>query len=218
VNTEQNLSPFNIFAKEYDAWYDSQEGKIFYENEKKCIKKLLNNCERVLEVGVGTGRFAVLSDQAVGIDVAFAPLRIAKKRGISVIQAKAEKLPFKDKSFQCVMFIISLSFIKDIVNALLEAKRILKEDGKMIICDVFKESELGKFYEEKKRKGHPFYSHATFYEFSEFKEIIEKCGLSIKKIYGTLKKSPIEPSELESPVEVENFEQLPGFVCIEVSK
>lgn len=218
MNTEQSLSPFDFFAKEYDAWYDSQEGKIFYENEKKCIAKLLNNCGEVLEVGVGTARFAVLADQAVGIDIAFTPLKIAQKRGIPVIQAKAEELPFRDKSFQCVMFIISLSFIKDIVNALLEAKRILKEDGKMIICDVFKESELGKFYEEKKRKGHPFYSHATFYEFSEFKEIIGESGLSIKKVYGNLKKSPLEAPELESPIEIENFEQLPGFVCIEVSK
>lgn len=218
MNTKQSLSPFEVFAKEYDAWYDSQEGKIVYENEKKCIEKLLNNCEKVLEVGVGTGRFACLANQAVGIDASFAPLKIAQKRGIPVIQAKAEELPFKDKSFQCVMFVVSLSFIKDIVNALFEAKRILKKDGKMIICDVFKESELGKFYEEKKKKGHPFYSHANFYEFSEFREILRKCGLSIKKVYGTLKKSPLEPPELEFPLEVENFDQLPGFVCIEVRK
>ena len=216
MNTKQSLSPFDIFAKEYDAWYDSQEGKIFYENEKRCIKKLLNSCERVLEVGVGTGRFAVLANQAVGIDATFAPLKIAKKRGIPVIQAKAEKLPFRDKSFQCVMFVVSLSFIKDAVNALLEAKRILKKDGKMIICDVFKESELGRFYEEKKRMGHSFYSHANFYDFSEFKEIIGKTGLNIKKVYGILKKSPLEPLELESPLEIEKFDQLPGFVCIEV--
>lgn len=88
----------------------------------------------------------------------------------------------------------------------------------MIICDVFKESELGKFYEEKKRKGHPFYSHANFYEFSEFKEIMGKCGLSIKKIYGIFKKSLIEPPELESPIEIEKFDQLLGFVYIEVRK
>lgn len=127
MNTEQNLSHFDFFAKEYDAWYDSQEGKIFYKNEKKCIEKLLNNCEKILEVVVGTGRFAILANQAVGIDGHLFFIKNCSKKMIPVIQAKAEELPFRDKSFQCVMFIISLSFIKDIVNALLEAKRILKK-------------------------------------------------------------------------------------------
>ncbi len=212
--------PFSAFAERYDAWYDSEEGKILYENEKKCVENLFKGCKKVLEVGVGTGRFSILTNQAIGVDIAFPPLKIAKKRGVLAIQARAERLPFKDEIFDCVMFIVTLSFVKDIVKALLEAKRVLKKNGKIIICEVFKESELGKLYEEKKKKGHPFYSHAIFYSFSEFKKILENCGLKINSIYGTLVNYPCEPPKLESPVkisvETSNFNKLPGFVCLEV--
>ncbi|QER41644.1 methyltransferase domain-containing protein [Thermodesulfobacterium sp. TA1] len=213
-------SPYEVFVKKYDAWYDSEEGKILYENEKKCIEPLIKSCDKVLEVGVGTGRFALLAKHAVGIDIAFFPLKMAKKRGVWVIQAKAEELPFKDKSFECVMFVLSLSFIKDGFKSLLEAKRVLKEQGKIIICEVFKGSKLGKVYEEKKQKGHPFYSHANFYDFIEFKKMLEACGLRIAKAYGTLVNYPCKPVRLEDPSEIsfdtQVLAQLPGFVCLEV--
>lgn len=218
MNTSKESSPFEAFATEYDSWYDSQEGKVLYENELRCIKELINDCEEVLEVGVGTGRFLFSVNRAFGVDIAFAPLKIARSKGLSVIQAKAEELPFKDKIFSCCLFVVALCFIKDAVKALLEAKRVLKENGKIIICDVFKDSEWGKFYEEKKTRRHPFYSHANFYEFAEFKKILTDCGLSIKKVFGTLKKSPFEASELENPEEIKDFNQLPGFVCIEAVK
>ena len=217
--------PFSAFAEKYDAWYDSEEGKILYENEKKCIKTLLKGCEKILEIGVGTGRFSVLANQAIGVDIAFPSLKIAKKRGALAIQARAERLPFKDETFECIMFIVTLSFVEDLVKALLEAKRVLKKNGKIIICEIFKESELGKLYEEKKKKGHPFYSYATFYSFSEFKKILENCELKINSAYGTLVNYPCESSRLEAPVKIStetsdfnNFNKIPGFVCIEVSK
>lgn len=145
--------PFESYANQYDAWYDSERGKILYENEKKCLKKLINDCNgKVLEVGVGTGRFAVLAEEAFGVDVAEAPLRIAKLRGIRVIKAKAEELPFRDKVFSCVMLIVTLCFVKDPLLALKEAKRVLKEEGKVIIGDVFLDSEWGKLYAQKERR------------------------------------------------------------------
>lgn len=33
--------PFESYANEYDAWYDSKKGRILYENEKRCLKNLL---------------------------------------------------------------------------------------------------------------------------------------------------------------------------------
>lgn len=216
ISESAGNSPFEILAEQYDSWYNSEKGKILYENEKKCVEKLLGDCNEVLEVGVGTGRFALLDVRVVGVDIAFAPLKIAKARGIPVVQAAAEALPFRENSIPCVMFIVSFSFIKNKARALSEAKRVLKTNGKIIICDVLKNSEWGCLYEEKKRQGHPFYSNANFYSFKELEEIISDCGLKITKIFGTLKKSPFEEPSPEEPVEIKSFDQLPGFVCIEL--
>lgn len=213
--------PFESCAAEYDRWYDSEKGKIIYENEAKCIKKLLGSCkDRILEVGVGTGRFAVLSKNVFGVDRAFSPLEIAKQRGIPVVQAKAESLPFRDKTFSCVMFIVTLPFVENIYLTLKEAKRVLEDEGRIIVGEVFLDSKLGSVYEEKKTRGHPFYRLAKFYSFTEFQKILYQCGLKSEKVFGTLKEYPFQNPECEEPEEIDmkNFSDLPGFVCMEIKK
>ncbi|GLI52772.1 class I SAM-dependent methyltransferase [Thermodesulfovibrio yellowstonii] len=211
--------PFENYATQYDAWYDSERGKIVYENEKRCLKRIINDCKgKVLEVGVGTGRFAVIAEEAFGVDVARAPLRIAKSRGIKVIQAKAEELPFRDKAFCCVMFIVTLCFVKKPLLALSEANRVLKDKGKIIIGDVFLDSEWGRFYEQKKREGHVFYRFAKFYSFEDFRKIVNSAGLRIKRVFGSLKKSPFEEPSPEEPEAVSYEVSSYGFLCVELTK
>ncbi|WP_353683429.1 class I SAM-dependent methyltransferase [Thermodesulfovibrio sp. 3907-1M] len=212
--------PFESYFTEYDEWYDSEKGKIIYENEAKCIKKLLCSCEdRILEVGTGTGRFAVLAKNVTGVDKAFSPLKMAKLRGVPVVRAKAEVLPFRDKTFSCVVFIVTLPFVDDISLALNEAKRVLKDNGSIIVGDIFLDSYLGKLYEEKKKQGHPFYRFAKFYHFTEFQKILSQCGLKTEKVFGTLKNISFQSPEPEEPEEIEkNFKELPGFVCMEIKK
>ncbi|MGC8795706.1 class I SAM-dependent methyltransferase [Thermodesulfovibrio sp.] len=214
-------NPFESYVTEYDKWYDSEKGKIIYENEAKCIQKFLGSCkDRILEVGVGTGRFAVLSKNVTGVDKAFSPLKIAKLRGIPVARAKAEVLPFRDKTFSCVMFIVTLPFVENVFLALNEAKRVLKDNGSIIVGEIFLDSYLGKLYEEKKRQGHPFYRFAKFYHFTEFQEILSQCCLKTEKVFGTLKNFSFQNPEPEEPeeIDIKNFEELPGFVCMEIKK
>ncbi|GAB5046970.1 class I SAM-dependent methyltransferase [Thermodesulfovibrio sp. TK110] len=214
------FDPFESYVTEYDQWYESEKGKTIYENELKCIKKLLDSCkDRILEVGVGTGRFAVLSEKFIGVDKAFSPLKIAKLRGIPVVRAKAEFLPFRDKTFSCVMFIVTLPFVEDIFLTMNEAKRVLKDEGSIIVGEIFLDSHLGRLYEEKKKQGHLFYRFAKFYHFKEFQQILSQCGLKIKKLFGTLKNISSQNSEPEEPEEIaKNFKELPGFVCMEIKK
>lgn len=211
--------PFESYANQYDAWYDSDRGKILYENEKRCLKNLIKDCNgRVLEVGAGTGRFAVLAQDVVGVDITESPLRIAKSRGIRVIKAKAEELPFRENVFSCVMLIVTICFVDNPRSVLEEARRILKEDGKIIIGAVFLDSEWGKFYEQKKKEGHIFYKLATFYSFEDFKKIVNSAGLRIKRVLGTLKKSPFEEPFSEEAEAIGDELSSYGFVCVELTK
>lgn len=211
--------PFESYATQYDAWYDSERGKILYENEKRCLKNLIKDCNgKVLEVGVGTGRFAVLAQDVFGVDIAESPLRIAKSRGIRVIKAKAEELPFRENTFSCVMLIVTICFVDNPCSVLEEARRILKEDGKIIIGAVFLDSPWGKFYEQKKKEGHIFYKLANFYSFEDFKKIVNSAGLRIKKVLGTLKNSPFEEPFPEEPEAIADEVSSYGFVCLELTK
>ncbi len=215
-----SINTFEEYAERYDAWYE-EEGKILYENEVKCVKNLIHECEgKALEVVVGTGRFANLSKNVVGVDISFQPLKIAKKLEITVIQANAEELPFKNEVFSCAMMIVTICFLENPLKALKEAYRVLKNSGKLIIGAVFVDSLWGRFYEEKKRYGHPFYSFAKFYDFQEFKKITNKAGFKIKRIFGTLKFSTPERHQYEEPIEIKTEKEISnfGFLCIELVK
>jgi len=130
-----------------------------------------------------------------------------------------KNIPYSFSAFaeKDVLWIVTLIFVENLVKTLLGAKRVLKKEGLNYYLQSFKEAELGIIM---KKKRYPFYSYATSYSFTEFKKILENCGLKINYIYETLVNYPCKPPNLESPIKIslENlyFNNLPGFVCLEM--
>ncbi|MHC1635338.1 MAG: class I SAM-dependent methyltransferase [Candidatus Methanospirareceae archaeon] len=93
-----SIEIFERYAQEYDEWFDAN--RFAYESEIQALKKFIPKDSKGLEVGVGTGRFAVPLGVRVGVEPAKAMADIARKRGIEVYEAKAEELPFDDISAQ----------------------------------------------------------------------------------------------------------------------
>src|SRR4030042_6580689 len=91
------IGVFEEFAEEYDAWFD--RNRFVYESEISALRKFLVPGVRGLEIGVGTGRFAVPLGIEVGVEPAEAMAVIARRRGIKVFRAVAEALPFRRGSF-----------------------------------------------------------------------------------------------------------------------
>ncbi|VAX27342.1 tRNA (adenine(37)-N6)-methyltransferase [hydrothermal vent metagenome] len=206
---------FDILTDRYDAWYDSEEGRPLYESELRCLKSLVENAPPpILEIGVGTGRFAMYFPDVTGVDPAMNALKMAEKRGIKAVQAYGEHLPFKDGTFGCILIIVTLCFVEEPLGVLREAKRVLRQDGSIIIGLVPKDSTWGTFYEEKKRQGHPFYGSARFYTLEEVEGMLKEAGLKISRIRSTLLQKPEEPRRVEELVE--GYVKGAGFLCIEV--
>ncbi len=210
-------SIFDISTEKYDTWYDSEDGRPLYESELLCLKPFIENMPApILEIGVGTGRFAECFPEVIGIDPAFNALKFAQKRGVEVVQAIGEQLPFKDGTFACIMLIVTLCFVQSPVDVLMEGKRVLKRDGYIVIGLVPKDSPWGASYEEKKRQRHPFYSIARFYSFDDLEGMLQDAGLKITRVRSTLFQRPEEPRRIENSVE--EYVKEAGFLCIEVKK
>jgi ubiquinone/menaquinone biosynthesis C-methylase UbiE len=206
---------FDILTEKYDSWYESENGEPLYKSEFLCLKPLAEDClPPILEVGVGTGRFAQWFPDVIGIDPALNALLLAEKRGIKVIQAIGEKLPFKDKTFGCILLIVTLCFVQNPVDVLIEAKRVLKRNGSIILGLVPKDSPWGIFYAEKKRQRHPFYSEATFYSLADLQKFLDNISMKITRVRSTLLQRPDEPVRIEEPIE--GYSKIAGFLCIEV--
>jgi len=163
---------------------------------------------------VGTGRFAVPLGIRIGVEPAKAMADIAQKRGIEVYEAKAEKLLFDDSSFDFVLIVVTICFVQDPVQALREAKRVLKPGGYIIIGMINKESFLGKLYESKKKES-KFYRHANFYSTRQVLDWLKNFEFEHIKTCQTIFKNPKKITAIE-PVKEGHGEG--GFNVISAQK
>lgn len=211
------MSLFDPFYKRYDEWYEKPFGKSAYLLEVECLKKTLDTFGRSLEVGVGTGRFATALGIEYGTDPSFNMLRIAKERGIKVIQGKGESLPFRGESFDSVFLIVTLCFVDKPEEVLKESHRVLKREGVLYLGLILKESKWARFYKKKAEEGHPLYSHARFYSFFELKDMTK--GLFVfEDLNSTLLEEPQDLKPIQNREIVKGFREEAGFTCLRLRK
>jgi SAM-dependent methyltransferase len=92
---------------------------------------------RLADVGGGTGNYALALQREgwrpVVVDRSAAMLAHAVAKGLEVVQAVAERLPFDDESFDAVMMISMLHHVDDPDAALADARRVLRPGGKLVL-------------------------------------------------------------------------------------
>ena len=159
----------------YDMWFDNN--KTAYELELKALERFIPGKGTGLEIGVGTGKFAVPLGVFAGADPVFEMFEKACAKGIKTVCAKGEKLPFKDNSFDYLLCVTAICFFDDILASFKEAFRVLKNKGSFILGFVDKASPLGQKYLEKKEKN-VFYKEAFFYTVDEIVELLEISGFN----------------------------------------
>ena len=213
---------FENSAREYDNWFVRNEPA--YRSELAAVKAFLPLSGRGLEIGVGTGRFAAPLGIEVGVEPARAMAAIAKKRGIKVLEAYAEGLPFSDASFDFVLMVTVLCFLAAPFRALREATRVLKPRGRLIIGMIDPDSPLGRAYEANKKKS-KFYRQARFHAVSQVLKWLEDLGCQNPQTCQTIFQdlSAITAKRLRSPKEVrrkisQNLAEVEGESCRETSK
>jgi ubiquinone/menaquinone biosynthesis C-methylase UbiE len=206
------IQVFESSAGEYDAWFDQH--RFCYESELQALKNLAGQHRRGLELGVGTGRFAVPLGIAVGIEPARAMGTIAQKRGIQVVRAVAETLPFAQDSFDLVAIITALCFFQDPIAALTEATRVLTPSGRILIGMIDKNSPLGRLYEANRLKS-TFYRDARFYGVGDVLTWLQRLGYRDEKLCQTIFKGL---SEITAPEPVQEGFGAGGFVVISALK
>lgn len=132
-----------------------QKGKIVNQVKKRThpFKYILTTCFKVrpikaflkkvkrgklLDVGCGSGFMLSQLDgefqESFGIDLSPEAVEFGKNFTHANLQvANAEKLPFEDNYFDCIVATDSFEHIPDDVAAIKEAKRVLVSGGKLII-------------------------------------------------------------------------------------
>jgi len=79
------VEPFERFTQRYEEWFEKH--RLAYLSELRAVDMLLpENRERCVEIGVGTGRFAVPLGIKYGVEPSKKMAEIARKRGIRVLK------------------------------------------------------------------------------------------------------------------------------------
>lgn len=125
----------------------------------------------VLDVGCNTGALALplMNEKKClvrGIDVVPELVEKAKKNGVFAQVGEAEKLPFKNNNFDVVICCEVLEHLFNPEDAIIEAKRVLKEDGIYIITiphyEAHKDKPLGDYHQQNIKEQYineVFYKH-----------------------------------------------------------
>ena len=187
-------APYEAHAARYDAWFDQNQAA--YVSELLALRPFVPVQGLGLEVGVGTGRFAAPLGVRVGLDPARAMLARAHARGIEVVQAAAESLPFADDTFDHALAVTTICFVDSPLTMLGEARRVLKPGGRLVIGFIDRSSELGRFSMARRRQS-VFYADAIFYSAAEVEALLLAGGYGIESCGQTLSGLPAEVRQIE---------------------
>lgn len=207
--TMTKITAFDNQAAVYDAWFERHPD--FYQAELAAIRAAVPASGHGVEIGVGTGRFAVPLGISIGVDPSPHMAELARQRGVEVLEGVAEALPFADSSFDCALMVTVVCFLDDVPKAFREAWRILKPGGALVVGFIDRESELGRSYEQKKEQS-IFYCDATFYSVSDLVVLLNKAGFGDFSYRQTLLAG--EPPD----VSVHDGYGAGGFVVIKAHK
>jgi len=208
--------------KQAQELYDQQA--ICYTEQANANSKLLDTRElvyslltpvtnqKILSIGCGDGTecvsFAENGAEIVGIDSSSELITIAKNKhselGIDFFVMDYEETSFEDKTFDGIISIMSIMYKENLTKVLLELKRILKQDGSMIIVvphPVRKMIKYANFDYFASGLHHETWGDVTRYNYyrtlEEYFSLIKASGLNIEKL--------LEPKpQLDEPYQVRN--------------
>ena len=190
-------------AEIYDeVRFSSQIGKLVDAIQKEIVLKFcdLNDRDYILDVGTGTGRFAIELAKngaiVIGLDPSKSMIKLVRNKSIrekvygnmNLIVADAHKLPFKKVSFHRCISINVLNHIPDYNNVLVEIVRVLKGKG----CFLANFPNMQSFYLPVAlfvnfRKRALFNDvHSQWFTLGEIKESLFRVGLRAENVEGSL--------------------------------
>ncbi len=128
--------------QEYNNFFNTnfnEEKEYRLDNKTTKIGELVGTDKRVLDIGCLTGYLSHFLQQngntVSGVDFLTSAVNIAQSKGIDakVCNVENDTLPFSDNTFDCVVFSEIIEHLVDPNVALEEIKRVLKQEGTLII-------------------------------------------------------------------------------------
>lgn len=148
------------------------------------------NDEIVLDIACGTGELEKFllqknpEQRITGVDISEEMLNKARQKlsvysQVSWQTARATELPFGDRSFDVVMCASAFHYFDDPLASLIEMKRVLKPDGRVVILDWCKDYWGCQILDLVLKFTDSAYQHC--YTQKEFHDLLTEAGFQISR-------------------------------------
>ncbi len=185
---QRNSRVFQERADEYDSWY---KDSLLFTIEAEALRQISTPLPRPgIEIGSGPGRFAQQLGVILGIDPAPAALQHGIKRGIMGIAGIGEQLPIRPGTAGTLYLLFTLCFLAEPKSVLQQCLQALYSDGRLVIGQVPLTSPWGRYLEQKKEQGNPYYRNARLYTVAATLRMLNENGFSLLESYSTLLQPP----------------------------
>lgn len=227
---------FDGYADKYDEWFMKNEN--LFTSELRLLKKVLGDIsgKTLLSVGCGSGLFEsyIENSNIEGIEPSADMAEIARKRGINVIKiGLIEDVELTDDKYDIIYFNGSSSYMEELSPVYGKCLKALKENGKLILLDVPKESAFGFMYllgKSLNTYDHEFLEGAmpelpyplalvasgVWHTTEEKINVLKNLGINKFSYYQTLIKNPLYTNE-EAEEVLEGYKS-GGYVAIIAEK
>lgn len=227
---------FDGYADKYDEWFMKNEN--LFTSELRLFKKVLGDIsgKTLLSVGCGSGLFEsyIENSNVEGIEPSADMAEIARKRGINVIKiGLIEDVELTDDKYDIIYFNGSSSYMEELSPVYGKCLKALKENGKLILLDVPKESAFGFMYllgKSLNTYDHEFLEGAmpelpyplalaasgVWHTTEEKINVLKNLGINKFSYYQTLIKNPLYTNE-EAEEVLEGYKS-GGYVAIIAEK
>jgi SAM-dependent methyltransferase len=166
---------FDEYADDYDRWFDEHDD--VYQAQLILLRKALPDHGRGLDVGVGSGRFAVPLGIRCGIDPSHELVQMAKQRSIEIVYGEGEHLPYRPSSFDYVLMMTVICFLDDVIAVFREVNHVLIPGGTLVVGFIEKDGEIFQIYQHESTKGR-FLRFAKFWTVEEVDLFFKGAGFS----------------------------------------
>ncbi|MBI2736272.1 MAG: class I SAM-dependent methyltransferase [Rhodospirillales bacterium] len=191
-------SPVAALPESYGRWRRSRLGRITDELEERLVLDLLGPVDDldVVDLGCGDGKLASqlahLGARVTGLDADPRMLTAARRRAdiesveLDLIRGDIEALPFPDASFDRIVAVTVLCFVRDADRAVAEMARVLRPGGRVLIGELGRWSLWAAIRRVRGWLGAATWKAARFRTARELRALPEAYGLVVHGLRGSI--------------------------------
>ncbi|MEW6748947.1 MAG: class I SAM-dependent methyltransferase [Candidatus Micrarchaeota archaeon] len=157
-------------VEKFIRFCESDFGKRVMNLEADYLRKELAGCGKILDIGCGIGSIEErLPDLDItGLESSGKMIEEARRRSDKTfIRGDAYSMPFPDSSFDGAFFVTALEFLENYRLAVVEAARVLKKGGRIVVMMLNPESEYFKAHLQKPGDYFRNIKHAGYEQIEE---------------------------------------------------